>query len=554
MGFQFREYDYGGSNIGQLMMAPAQAQARAIREGGMARARAAEIGGQATSQTIGTIGNLISGAFQGYAQHQADAPRREAEAMQIQDAKDQRAAAKAEAEREARREAAFTDLLSRGDVDPKEILTIYGPERGSKIAQGLDAFAKIESGQVQDARTEAGRLAAGFLSLSPTLRQQLAPQIRAAAIKGGLGTEETIPQDLPDDFLRGVISWSKGEAPKAPEPFTLSPGQTRFNPDGTPVAEVKPEVKPPTIGSFEDYVTRYAAKKGVALEALSPADIEDARKRYQQADDRPRVTVVNAGGGGDMQGGAGATQPIKPDSQDIMGHAGLSYNGFLALTNPTRLPRDQATRNKAAQEVQRWARDRGMDVATFQSQFKAFNDVLEKNIERFNTVKNIEGELVGSVENLIKAANDAGLNDARAINAAKLWLKGELNDAQAADYGFSLRALISDIARYNAASSGRAPLESDMSDARAVVRSGIASGSLRGLQAAINRSVKNMGSVLEGSVNRANQNVWNLFGVGDKYKPKTTSGAPPPAGGRTGGAGGMGLTYDDYLKSRRGGG
>ena len=52
------------------------------------------------------------------------------------------------------------------------------------------------------------------------------------------------------------------------------------------------------IGSFEDYVVRYAAAKGKKVEELTPADIEDARKRYQQADDRPRITVNTGGAGG----------------------------------------------------------------------------------------------------------------------------------------------------------------------------------------------------------------------------------------------------------------
>lgn len=51
-----------------------------------------------------------------------------------------------------------------------------------------------------------------------------------------------------------------------------------------------------TVGSFEDYVTRYAQAKGKTVEGLTPADIEDARKRYQQADDRP--ITVNTGAQG----------------------------------------------------------------------------------------------------------------------------------------------------------------------------------------------------------------------------------------------------------------
>jgi hypothetical protein len=46
-----------------------------------------------------------------------------------------------------------------------------------------------------------------------------------------------------------------------------------------------------TVGSFEDYVTRYAAGKGVKVEELTTKDIEAARKAYMQADDRPRITV-----------------------------------------------------------------------------------------------------------------------------------------------------------------------------------------------------------------------------------------------------------------------
>jgi hypothetical protein len=67
----------------------------------------------------------------------------------------------------------------------------------------------------------------------------------------------------------------------------------------TPGAEyVQPSTaaKGVTLGSFEDYVTRYAAGKGKTPETLTPADIEDARKRYQQADDRP--ITVNTGAQG----------------------------------------------------------------------------------------------------------------------------------------------------------------------------------------------------------------------------------------------------------------
>lgn len=62
------------------------------------------------------------------------------------------------------------------------------------------------------------------------------------------------------------------------------PGQSF--PMRSPAAKSADEAK---AGSFEDYIGRLAREKGKSLELLSSKDIEEARKRYQQADDRPRV-------------------------------------------------------------------------------------------------------------------------------------------------------------------------------------------------------------------------------------------------------------------------
>lgn len=227
--------------------------------------------------------------------------------------------------------------------------------------------------------------------------------------------------------------------------------------------------------------------------------------------------------------------PTDPDSQDIMSQTGLSYNGFLAATGRmSQLSRDRATRNRASAEVAAWARSRGMDVATLGSQYKAYNDTLASNIERYNRTVLAEGEIKADVENLLGSVKKSNLGDARAINAAKQWLQGELNDPNAAEYGFYLNQLTNDIALYNAASQGRAALEADLRDAKSVVQRGVATGSLTGLQEAITQSVEKMGVVLEGAVNRSRKNVWDLFGVGDKYQPTNTrqrQPANPSSGG-----------------------
>ena len=230
-------------------------------------------------------------------------------------------------------------------------------------------------------------------------------------------------------------------------------------------------------------------------------------------------------------GPEGVTAPLDPSSQDLMSQAGLTYNGFLALTGRmSQLPRDKETRNRASAEVQAWARERGMDVATLGSQYKAYNEALENNIQRYNRTLLAEGEIAADVTNLLAHVKETGLGDVRAINAAKQWLKGELNDPNAAQYAFFLNQLVNDIALYNAASQGRATLQSDVEDAKGVVQRGVSAGSLTGMQKAITQSVEKMGTVLEGAVNRSRKNVWDLFGVGDKYKPKGGANATPTAG------------------------
>ena len=232
--------------------------------------------------------------------------------------------------------------------------------------------------------------------------------------------------------------------------------------------------------------------------------------------------------------------PTDPNTPSILGQTGLSYNGFLALTGRmSQLARDRATRAAASREVQQWANTKGVDVSTFGSQYKALNDVVEKNIARFNNTRIAEGEIASTLENLRDAATESGLTPVRAYNAAKLWTKGEFNDPDVQKYAFHLNQLRSELALYNAATQGRTGsgvLAQDFEEAERVLKQGIAAGSLDGLKTAIERSVEKMGTVLAGSVDRANKDVWNLFGVGEKYQskvPPKTDGAGTLKPGQT---------------------
>lgn len=259
---------------------------------------------------------------------------------------------------------------------------------------------------------------------------------------------------------------------------------------------------------------------GISGDVLKTTEQRKTEEAQKQANELALVGARNqAATGGQSSAVAEMEAPLDPESQDLMSQTGLSFQGFMAATGQmSQLGRDRVTRERAAKEVQDWARERGVDVSTLTSQFKAYNQTLRDNIERVNRTKMAEGEIGGDLENMIVAAREAGMNDARAINAAKQWLKGELNDPAAAQYAFFLNQLVNDIALYNAASQGRGTLNADMAEAQKLVQNGIAQGTLTGMQNALTSSVEKMGTVLQKGVDRARKNVWDLFGVGDKFK------------------------------------
>ena len=286
----------------------------------------------------------------------------------------------------------------------------------------------------------------------------------------------------------------------------------------TPGQTFPSAAEPIDVGSFQYYVTQLYGTRP------TPEQIASARRSYGEAGRAPTVNV--------NMGPEPVAPPSDVSSQDIMSQAGLSRMGYLSLTNPTSIPRDQATRTRAAEEVAAWARARGIDTSTFEAKFKAYNKVMSNNIMRLNTVQNIELDLQGTIQNLQNAATEAGMTDVTAVNAMKLWLAGNLNDPRAINYATNLEALVSDIARYNSSSSSpdgdRNPLDADMTAARNLLKRGISSGGLAGVLKAVNASVATMDRVNKTAVTRAEKAVWTLFGVGDKYQPKVDA---PGAGG-----------------------
>ncbi len=225
-----------------------------------------------------------------------------------------------------------------------------------------------------------------------------------------------------------------------------------------------------------------------------------------------------------------------PDSGSILKQTGLSLPAFMALTGKaSSLPRDAATRNRAFAEAQAFANKRGVDVSTLTSQYQAYNETLNKNIQRVNQTKIMEGELAGTIDNLQPVADAAGAGRLKIANVAKIWAGQETNDPTTEQYAFQLNQLRSELAAYNGALQGRTGAsltQQDYAEAERVIKNGLSSKGAEGLRSAVSAATQKMGAVLAKNVDTARKGVWDLFGVGGNFKPQAPSASSSTTSGR----------------------
>ena len=148
-------------------------------------------------------------------------------------------------------------------------------------------------------------------------------------------------------------------------------------------------------------------------------------------------------------------------------------------------------------EASTWAKANGVDVATFQSQYKAYNDVLQKNIARANNTQIFAGEVSGSADALIQVINQKDLGKFNAVNIANLAIGKQVNDPLTMKYSFQLQAMTNDLAGYFAASRGaNTPENADIQDAAQVVASGLNAGSTQAFKEAIQANEQKVSNVV----------------------------------------------------------
>ena len=187
-----------------------------------------------------------------------------------------------------------------------------------------------------------------------------------------------------------------------------------------------------------------------------------------------------------------------------------------------------AQRTQYQNEAQNFLNKNGIDVSTFQSQYKAYNDVVAKNIVRANQTNIMAGEVSGSADALISAIDEKdlkgsifGIGKFKPANLVSLATGKEVNDPTTMKYATQLQSMTNDYAGYLAAARGASSPElQDQKDAAEVISKGLNSGSVQAFKDSINANEEKVSGVVNKAVQNAQKQTWGLFGVADKYQPK----------------------------------
>ena len=260
------------------------------------------------------------------------------------------------------------------------------------------------------------------------------------------------------------------------------------------------------------------------------------------------------GGAGSALGGTGSGVDFvnfDKNTRNMLQHAGLTLGEFTVLTgNASRLTRGQERRDAFAGANKWLGQTTEVDFSSLASRYQSVNRALQVNEIKFNLVRNAENEIHVDIENLRAVMQKLGLGDIQAANRIQAWVLGQITDPRAIEYVFLLNQLQNDITLYNQASQGgqsQAPTDALRNEAKEIIGIGASEGSLEGLFSGLTASISGMSRVNLSALNRTEKAIWDMFGVGEHYRPRvvgveTFPVVEPPGLGPTGGAGGTGGT------------
>ncbi len=273
------------------------------------------------------------------------------------------------------------------------------------------------------------------------------------------------------------------------------------------------------------YNKAYATAKGAAAGTAAGAGVFD---------DTPDATGL---GGGKV-------------GQTILGATGLSNGAFNTLVgNTAAISRlTAAQKNQINSEIRAWSIKNGVDTSVLMPRVKGLYGTITNNVARANNIDTTSGEFNGSVDLFIanidaadKSANSAftfpgmgtlsPLNHTlSAQNILDTMVGKQTNSPFTTKYSMYLANMANDYAAFLAASqrstaTGGIPdvNESEKLQAAQVVANGINSGSAEALKEGMTATADKNKQVVNDLVTKSQRQMWNVFGVGDKFVPGTNS-------------------------------
>lgn len=125
---------------------------------------------------------------------------------------------------------------------------------------------------------------------------------------------------------------------------------------------------------------------------------------------------------------------------------------------------------------------------------------------------------------MLDAANRGAV---RYSNEAKSWVAQQVNDPRATQIADQLNRFRNEMAGYNAVAGGHLmqngqpePTPDDFKKADQVISTGINSKSIKALSDSIKLSADKNREVLDRTLDDTRKAMWDLFGVGQNYKPQ----------------------------------
>lgn len=371
-----------------------------------------------------------------------------------------------------------------------------------------DAKTAIKDAQdkvVQDKKTIYDQVTKPIQDLTAEAKKNGAPKEITDAMSGSQSVE---------DAMKAAGDWL--------QTATGTMGEYVFYKQQAEAAGVTPK-------SYTEWTKQKTAADNAA--AYNKAYVTEAGKAAGIASASPvDTTPLPSGLGGDGKGGS------------ILAQTGLSIAAFNYLTQGTasmsRMP--AAQRNAIMNEAGKWLNKNGVDISTFQSQYKAYNEVVQNNIARANNTTIAAQEVSGTVDQFLQDFTPSDVNakdmfgfgghTLSVANVLALATGKQVNNPLATKYSFDIQTMTNDLAAYYAASrsvgaSGTVPTpdDADKATAAAVIANGINTGSATAFKQAIDANEAKVTKVVQNAVTNSQKQVWSLFGVGDKYVGPTNS-------------------------------